>query len=40
MEVKPSPSSAARMAATWPSIIPLGATTWLPARAWATAAAA
>ena len=26
------------MRPTWPSIIPLGATTWAPACAWATAA--
>ena len=37
MSVNPAPSSAARIAPTWPSIIPLGATTWAPAAAWATA---
>ena len=36
----PSSSRAARMRPTWPSIIPLGATTWAPARAWASAALA
>jgi hypothetical protein len=35
--VKPVSSSADRMAATWPSIIPDGATTSTPARACATA---
>ena len=34
---KPDPSSAARMAPTWPSIMPLGATTDAPAAAWANA---
>ena len=33
----PPASSAARIAPTWPSIIPLGATTCAPAAAWATA---
>ena len=33
----PEPSSAARMAPTWPSIIPLGAHTSAPASAWASA---
>ena len=37
MSLWPSPSSAARMAPTWPSIIPLGATTSAPASAWASA---
>ena len=34
---KPPPSSAARMAPTWPSIIPDGATMSAPASAWASA---
>ena len=34
---KPEPSSAARMAPTWPSIIPEGATMSAPAAAWASA---
>ena len=38
--MKPASSSPARMAATWPSIIALGATTSAPARAWATAVSA
>ena len=33
----PAPSSAARIAPTWPSIIPLGATMWAPAAACASA---
>ena len=33
----PAESSADLIAATWPSIIPLGATTCAPAAAWATA---
>ena len=33
----PAPSSAARITATWPSIIPLGAITSAPAFAWAIA---
>jgi hypothetical protein len=37
---KPAWSSAVRIAPTWPSIMPLGATTCAPARAWATAIAA
>ena len=40
MSVAPAASSADRMAPTWPSIIPLGATTWAPAAAWATAISA
>ena len=34
---RPIASSDARIAATWPSIMPLGATTSAPASAWATA---
>ena len=34
----PAPSSADRIAPTWPSIIPLGATTCAPAVACASAA--
>ena len=37
---QPAPSSADRIAPTWPSIIPLGATTCAPADACATAIAA
>ena len=37
---KPSASSAVRIAATWPSIIALGATMSAPARAWLTAVSA
>src|SRR6201992_2855468 len=38
--VKPASSSADRIAPTWPSIMPLGATMWAPAVAWGTAIAA
>ena len=40
MSVNPASSRAARTTRTWPSIIPLGPTTWAPARACATAIAA
>ena len=36
----PAPSSAARITATWPSIIPLGPTMSTPAAAWASAISA
>ena len=38
--IAPAASSAARMAPTWPSIMPLGATTWAPAAACSTAISA
>ena len=36
----PAPSNARRMAPTWPSIIPDGATMCAPASAWASATSA